>query len=110
MRSFGHQLRVWLVFYRSVAFYNLVFTASAACLYVQNGTMRVLALMFWTKVLGFLLVAYVFHQFKRDDFYFYHNQGFSKTRLLLCTLVIETIGFCLLIASLRPLVSPHGAP
>ena len=83
---------IWL-YYRQVVAYNLIFTFLALGIYFFYGSLKIFALMFWLKVVGFVLVGYIFYQFNNHQLYFYYNLGLSRRRLLLLAILTEIISF-----------------
>ncbi len=87
---------IWL-YYRQVVAYNLIFTLLALGIYFSYGSLEIFALMFWLKVIGFVLIGYFFYQFNSKELYFYYNLGLSRRKLLLIAIIIEIISFSLLV-------------
>jgi hypothetical protein len=87
---------IWL-YYRQVVSYNLLFTFLALGIYFFYGSLKIFAVMFWLKVLGFVLIGYIFYQFNNNALYFYYNLGLSRLRLLLIAILIEIISFSVLV-------------
>jgi len=84
--------RLILTFYKSFAFLSWFITLACLSISYVNGIHTFTAL-FWFKIITLGLIVYFISSFKREEFYYYKNLGYSKLLLWTSTLLIDFILF-----------------
>jgi hypothetical protein len=70
-----------LTFHRNFV-WPLTFISLFGCFIIlASGSWLFAITMFWTKVITNTLTGFYFHLFHQEQFYFFHNLGYTKTQL-----------------------------
>jgi hypothetical protein len=89
--------KVLFIFFKKMIFFNILFTVSALLIYLLNESSHLFSFMFWTKVVGYAVAVYAVNWSKKEEFYFYYNQGISKRTLFIFTFLIDALIFGMLV-------------
>lgn len=87
------KVKTFLIFFRRIFLYNLIFTLAAMVLYVQIFRYEVYSWMFYSKIAGYLFVAYVWFKYFPKEFYFYYNLGLSVRWLFIMSVIADALIF-----------------
>jgi hypothetical protein len=60
-------------------------------LLLMYGSWQFIVMAFWLKVITNILLGLYIHIFSSEQFYFFHNLGFNKTRLYSSTFVVDML-------------------
>ncbi|MDN5200646.1 hypothetical protein QQ008_04715 [Fulvivirgaceae bacterium BMA10] len=100
MHPLIRKLKVILIFYRDIVSYNIIFTLIACYWYFHTRASATMP-MFWSKVLGFLFIAYIFYEFHKQKLYFYHNLGFGTKDLIFIAVFSDILSFTIIFSVFR---------
>jgi hypothetical protein len=77
---------VFLHYFRTIQRYNLLFSVVTALFAYVGAERSIQAFLhtFWLSIFsgGFLLASFLYNLRHKRQYYFYHNRGFSKIRLM----------------------------
>jgi len=85
-------LRLLITFYKSYAFASIVITI-ATLHFTCVGGFAMFASLLWVKIITFGMIAYLVHNFKKEEFYYYKNLGMTRKYLWISTFSIDFIIF-----------------
>jgi len=88
MKSLFLRAGLVLTFYRSFVAASAVITTCCAGLFWRYG-FGVFVGLFWLKVLSLGVLFYFVNDFKRAEYYYYHNLGMSKHILWTCAFALD---------------------
>jgi len=89
-------MRVCLTFYRTVAI-PLIAISVVCCFQVwQAQSVYFIIPVFWVKILTSLVIGTYLVIFRSEQFVFYNNLGYSRTRLFAYTFVVDFLIWLLL--------------
>ncbi|PYF77215.1 hypothetical protein [Pedobacter nutrimenti] len=91
-----NRLRLLGYFYGQFFPAALLITLASAYLLAKLGQ-QALFLIFWFKVIAMGLIAGYIHQYKRQEFFYYSNQGLSKVILWSLVLAADLLLFILIL-------------
>lgn len=90
------KFKLILVFFKRLMVFNFLFSIAALLVFVSRPSLDVLALLFWSKIVGYGFVLYVFYKYRKNELYFYHNQELSGFTLFFVSFFIDAFIFCIL--------------
>lgn len=90
------KVKAFLIFFRRFFLFNLIFTLAAILLYVKIPRYELYSYMFYSKIAGYLFVAYVYFKYFPKEFYFWYNLGLSVRRLFVLSVITDALIFCIL--------------
>jgi len=85
-------LRLFFTFYKSFAFASWMVTLSCMII-THTWGLKAFTALFWFKIITLGLILYFINNYKREEFYYYKNLGFSKKHLWISTLLFDFILF-----------------
>ena len=82
------QLRLLITFYKPIALTSYILTA--ICLYtLYTQGLSSFQPLFWFKIFTLGLFVYYINNYKRQEYYYYKNLGFSKLKLWIPILIFD---------------------
>lgn len=98
-----NKIKLVITFYNSFALLSILITFFSMAILYANG-IRAFTALFWFKITSLAIIVYFIEGYKKKEFYYYRNLGFTNRRLWGITLVVDMVIFILsliLILSLR---------
>ena len=90
---------MFLNYYKDIQFVNLPLSLAAGILGSIEGVfLKTFMITFLT--VGFLAAVYFFEQRKAHQYFFYYNKGFSKSRLIISTYLLNVLVVILLLIAI----------
>lgn len=89
-------IRIILTFYRSYFIASLVISLACASVIFANG-LKVLSGVLLLKVVSLMIIYFFISAYKRPEFYYYQNLGFSKKRIWILSIITDMLLFILLL-------------
>ncbi len=80
-----------LTFYRSFFLFTGSISLAAGYMLWNSKSITSLFMLFWMKLVTNALIGFLFTTFKKEDFFFYNNLGFSAKQMLLGALLIDLL-------------------
>jgi hypothetical protein len=75
-------------FYNYFKVFTLFISLAMSCLLFQNG-MKAFFMVFWFKIACYGLVIYFIANYKKNEFLYFQNLGFSIRKLWVCSLILD---------------------
>ena len=85
------KFQILLIFYRNICRLTISVSLFLCFLFWQAGDTKWLGMFIWTKVITNALALLFIHLFSRHKLYFYHNLGYTTTRLYLTALALDLV-------------------
>ena len=82
-------LRIRVLFYQNFAMATVAISLFGCYLILQSGTHLFVIPVFCMKVVTNVLIGCIFHFFRRNQLYFFHNLGISTLHLYFSAMVID---------------------
>jgi hypothetical protein len=90
-------MRLILTFYRSFVVVSSLITIACVGIISINGLKTLTAVLLFKTATSGIIILFL-NQYKKKEFYYYHNLGFSRVRLWVFSLGIDLAIFVQLIA------------
>lgn len=90
--KFIRNIRLLFTFYRYFSWVSVFINAACAYLLWRNGT-SVYSALFWFKIFTMGVSFYLVNESRKQEFFYYHNFGFSKKSLWATTLTFDLLLF-----------------
>jgi hypothetical protein len=82
-------MRTWFTFYRTLAFPLIGITAICAYQVWAAHSVYFVFRVFWVKVLTTVVIGTFIYLFRSEQFVFYNNLGYSRTRLFILAFLFD---------------------
>lgn len=90
--KFIRNIRILFTFYRYFIWVSICINAACAYILWSNGIGAYKGL-FWLKLLSLGASFYLVNEFKKQEYFYYYNFGFSKKSLWIITLLFDLFLF-----------------
>jgi len=90
------KFQLFLSFYKSIAFANIVITLATLSIIFIHGINPFLYI-FWFKIFTLFIVLYANDTYKKNEYFYYLNFGVSKKSLWISSVIIDTFIFIILL-------------
>lgn len=84
-------MRTLLTFYRTVAFPLLLITVICAAQVWTSGSAYFVFRVFWMKVITTLIIGIYIAIFRSEQFIFFNNLGYTRTRVFVVGFVLDFV-------------------
>lgn len=85
-------IRILLTFYQSFFFVSFLITVACAALLFKLG-INALVYLFWFKIFTSAVFYWMVNTYKKKEYFYYQNLGFSRSKLWVFSLSIDGVLF-----------------